>query len=120
VPVKINAFVDEAIAPVVRALNRFPRLVTTASCEGAGGVAFQYGDTWQEMVSFCAWLAGELHQRLEEGAHISLNCGRHILTGQFHVEACVRERVVAELDAIASRWEPTSGVLEQYMEDNYA
>ena len=36
VPVKVNAYVDEGIAPLVEALNGFLGVVTLDSCEGSG------------------------------------------------------------------------------------
>ncbi len=35
IPVKVNAWVDEGVAPLVRALNEFERVWTAASCENA-------------------------------------------------------------------------------------
>ena len=36
VPIKVNAYVDEGIAPLVEALNGFLGVVTLDSCEGSG------------------------------------------------------------------------------------
>lgn len=40
IPVKVNAWIDEGIAPIVFALNRFPEVVTLDSCEGRDGSAY--------------------------------------------------------------------------------
>ena len=34
IPIQVNAWVDEGIAPLVAALNKFPLIVTLDSCEG--------------------------------------------------------------------------------------
>ena len=108
VRVYVNAWVDEGIAPLVRALSRFPRLISTAGCEDVDGdavVAFDYGDYWWDTVRFCLWLADELASRLEEAASISLSCGPYLtVTANLHVQRSAIERVTAELDAIAYRW----------------
>lgn len=108
--VYVNAWVDEGIAPLVRALGRFPRLITTAGCEAVAGeavVAFSYGDYSWDTVRFCLWLADELASRLEEAASISLGCGPYLsVTANLHVQRSAIERVTAELDAIAYRWDP--------------
>jgi hypothetical protein len=39
VPVKVNAWVDSVVAPLVEALNEFPNIWTTSSCEGHNGFA---------------------------------------------------------------------------------
>jgi hypothetical protein len=53
--------VDEGIAPVVVALNQFPRLYTTQSCEGRDDgtafVWFRYGETVHEAADFLVWLS---------------------------------------------------------------
>ena len=36
VPVKVTAWIDEAVAPLVVALNDFTRVVTLDSCQGSG------------------------------------------------------------------------------------
>ena len=36
IPIKVNAYVDEGIAPLVEALNGFLGVVTLDSCEGSG------------------------------------------------------------------------------------
>jgi len=65
--VRVSAPVDVGIAPVVEALSAFPRVCTTASCEGkrnAGGfVWFRYGaeeDNAHEAVDFLCWLSLQL------------------------------------------------------------
>lgn len=36
-PVKVNAWVDKEIAPVVQALNKFTEIITVDSCQGGDG-----------------------------------------------------------------------------------
>src|SRR5262245_10072519 len=54
--IKVNCPVDRAVAPLVAALNEFPRVVTVTSCEGDEGedanVGFHIGDDWHELAEF--------------------------------------------------------------------
>ena len=54
-PVKVNAFVDEGIADLVRALSDVPSLVTMESCQGGDGqdayVFFRMED-WRQLGAF--------------------------------------------------------------------
>jgi hypothetical protein len=73
VQVKVNAFVDEYVAPLVIALNSIDGLVTLDSCEedagtGEASVYFTYGSGWQEMGNLIEVLA-----RLIRG--LNLCCG---------------------------------------------
>ena len=69
--VKVNAPVDAGIAPVVEALSLFPKVCTTASCEGklatgGGFVWFRYGaddDNAHDAADFLCWLGCELSGR---------------------------------------------------------
>lgn len=65
---KVNAPVDAGIAEIVDALSLFPRLCTTASCEGnghvGGSVDFRYGSHRRESVDFLVWLGRELGGRM--------------------------------------------------------
>jgi hypothetical protein len=76
--VKVNAPVDEGIAEVVEALNAFPKLYTTDSCQGRDDgwafVWFRYGDTAQETVDFLFWLETRGLAGLE-GCHMSAMWG---------------------------------------------
>lgn len=62
--VKVNAPVDEGIAEIVTALNAFPGLYTTQSCQGRengyGFVWFRYGDTLYEAVDFFVWFSKQV------------------------------------------------------------
>lgn len=40
VPIKVTAWVDEGVAPLVEALNAYPHVVTLDSCEGNGEGAY--------------------------------------------------------------------------------
>jgi hypothetical protein len=76
VQVKVNAFVDEGVAPLVVALNSIDGLVTLDSCEedagtGAASIYFTYGDGWKEMGSMIEALA-----RLIRG--LNLCCGASV------------------------------------------
>jgi len=55
--VKINARVDEGIAPLVSALSRFPTLYTLASCQGGAFVEFRFGNDLGEQAAFFCWFS---------------------------------------------------------------
>jgi len=113
--VKVNVWVDKGVAGLVRALNRFEKVQTTSSCEDSTGgqgepiavVTFRYGETWLDTIRFCLWLADEIQVRLERAAWISIACNaQHRAEASLCVQGESTERVVGELDAIASRWNP--------------
>jgi len=67
--VKVNAFVDEGISPVVTALNSFTGVVTLDSCQcdasGEGYVSFQFGNGWCELGKFVGRLSVAIGKRLD-------------------------------------------------------
>ena len=115
VAVAVNVRVDRGVADLVRALSRFPRLETVASCEDPSHgcdtdpvavVEFRYGDSWEDTVKFCLWLQDEFHARLDEGVWISADCrAHHQVAPCVHVQRQSMERVVAEINAVANRWD---------------
>ena len=62
--VKVNAQVDKGIAPLVEALNAFPGVFTTSSCEGRrtqyAYVAFDMGGDRSELIAFVTALSSAL------------------------------------------------------------
>ena len=64
IPVKVTAWVDEGVAPLVVALNDFDRVLTVGSCEGdeATGayVLFRFVGDRQEATDFAAGLGEAL------------------------------------------------------------
>jgi len=68
VVVKVNAEVDERVAPLVSALNEFDGVITLDSCQGdACQMAYVYftrTGTSNELLSFVNKLAGSLNARL--------------------------------------------------------
>jgi hypothetical protein len=40
IPIKVNAWVDEGVAPLVSALNEFPGIATISSCRGHDGIGY--------------------------------------------------------------------------------
>ena len=64
VPVKVNAMIDEGIAPLVLALNEEPRLLTVDSCQGdddgSAYVYMVYGGPAAHAAAFFAALAQQL------------------------------------------------------------
>lgn len=80
VQVKVNAFIDEGVAPLVAALNEFDGVMTMDSCEkspihGSPFVSFLYGDyALQPTVAF-VW---ELKEKLDE---LRMCCGWELSIG---------------------------------------
>jgi len=73
IPVKVNAWVDEGIAPLVEALNEFERVWTAASCENdaspsltpyAAYVMFSYQGSGAEATLFGAKLVEALGESI--------------------------------------------------------
>jgi hypothetical protein len=66
VPIKVNAWVDERLAPVVEALNASPMVETFSSCQGDGHVYFHVrGEPW-ELFCFVAGLARTLEEEVSD------------------------------------------------------
>jgi hypothetical protein len=66
-PLKVNAYVDEGVLPLVAALNEFPNIITLSSCEGDGQqkafVAFAVANAdWKETGDFLAYLSSKLRE----------------------------------------------------------
>jgi hypothetical protein len=76
--VKVNAHVDEGIAPLVKALSSFPHVRTWESCRGQPGrrlphVYFSAGfDGQEQTIPFVAWLAPRLVAEMRDQAYLSL------------------------------------------------
>ena len=73
IQVKVNAFVDEGVAPLVLALNSIEGVITLDSCErdatsGEASVYFQYGTDWQGLASLVEALSRALRS-------LNLCCG---------------------------------------------
>jgi hypothetical protein len=68
VVVKVNAQVDERVAPLVSALNEFDGVLTVDSCQGdAGSMAYVYftrSGTSRDLLLFVDELAASLNARL--------------------------------------------------------
>lgn len=66
-PVKVNAWVDRRIAPLVEALNDFPDIWTTSSCEGNGNSAhvhFAYRGPSNRFANFMREFSAQLRDRV--------------------------------------------------------
>jgi hypothetical protein len=76
VPVKVNAMIDEGIAPLVLALNEEPRLLTVDSCQGDGEdsayVYMLYGGPAAHAAAFFTALAQELAKDSSRSADYEL------------------------------------------------
>ena len=74
--VKVNAFVDEGVAPLVEALNQFEKVETIDSCQGYGGrpacVYFRFRGTPREFLTFLQGLSVNLGTRLDSCCDYSL------------------------------------------------
>jgi hypothetical protein len=73
IPVKVNAFVDEGVAPLVLALNSIDGLVSLDSCQcdaitSQASVYFCYGASWQDLANLVEALARALR-------NLDLCCG---------------------------------------------
>ncbi len=69
VVVKVNAFVDEGVMPLVSALNEFERVETIDSCQGNGETPaytyFRFRGTAREFLDFLQGLSVSLGTRLD-------------------------------------------------------
>lgn len=68
VPVKVNAWVDSAVAPLVEALNEFQNIWTTSSCEGHNGfahVTFAYRGEVEEFSALIKNLSVRLRRKVQ-------------------------------------------------------
>ena len=76
VNVKVNVFVYERIAPLVKVLSDFERLFTVDSCEGSnkepGYVYFKYGSSPKDLAVFCTLLAEKLSTYIKGSNEYSL------------------------------------------------
>ncbi len=64
--VKVNAWVDERIAPVVEALNAFPMVETFSSCQGDGHIYFHVRGEPENLFRFVAGLACDLSEEVQD------------------------------------------------------
>ena len=79
VQVKVNAWADEGIAPIVSALNQFERVETVDSCQGydeSGYVYFRFRGSADEFLAFLQNLSGSLGTRLD-------SCGDYRLRAEW-------------------------------------
>lgn len=62
--IKVNAFVDCGVAPLVEALNEVPEIMTCSSCEGRNNedawVAFIVGESLKELADYVEQLSARL------------------------------------------------------------
>lgn len=75
--VKVNAWVDEHVAPLVSALSGHPAVVTIDSCEGGpqrSRVWFTYHGSSAEMLKFLSMLSVRLHGMPAGEGDYSLRC----------------------------------------------
>ncbi len=95
--VKVNTEVDEGIAPVIVALNRFPELQTIESCQGRANhksvlvmanINFMYGsggfeqDAWKKIANFTfGFFAPELDKLVSDSVDIKME---RVMCNDFH------------------------------------
>ena len=75
VPVKVNAWADSEIAPLVEALNGFKNLWTTSSCQGNGErayVHFAFRGSSNRFAGFIEKLSSELRFRVPAASQYRL------------------------------------------------
>jgi hypothetical protein len=58
--VKINALVDDGIAPLIKALNQIPWVYTLSSCQGGAFVTFRIAADLKVQAVFLCWLSREI------------------------------------------------------------
>lgn len=103
VPIKVTAWVDERIAPLVAALNRYPQVVTLDSCEGHGGEGGAY-------VLFTCEGEDPAEFASELGKALSLEPVDYLLRAEWRAEqaepllelACTTERIDALAAAVTA------------------
>lgn len=98
VEAKVNAYVDEGIAPLVEALSSISGLVTIESCqrsvEGQAFVYFVYGETWQEL--------GEMAERLSSALRpLDLCCGYSVTVEWFGSNDQPRAQLLTKPEHVA-------------------
>ena len=100
--VKVNAPVDEGIADVVSALNGFPKLYTTQSCQGREDgfsfVWFRYGDDLYEAADFLVWLT---HHLAVVGVRILAECAGSTLRLELRIERDATSEVAKRLRVVS-------------------
>ncbi len=97
VEVKVNAPVDEGIAPLVEALSSIDGLITIESCQGGkeeAFVDFLYGETWQELGAVAERLASMLRP-------LDLCCGYSVIIEWFGSNDRPRGRLLTQPEHVA-------------------
>lgn len=76
IPIKVTAWVDEGIAPLVSAINQFPDIVTVDSCEGkrgaSGHVFFVHRGGAMALAGFVHSLSAAIGERLDLNNEFSI------------------------------------------------
>lgn len=98
---RVNAFVDAGVAGLVAALNQFPCIQTTESCEsrqGAPWVCFfvEDGTSWENTATFAlGYLAPNLYERVHDAADLAL-CPRP--GGVIQINLTVRPECILDVE----------------------
>jgi len=74
IPVKVNAWIDKDIAPLVLALNRFDGVITVDSCQGKNGhgyVYFTHHGNPEDLASFIQRLSASIGKKIPSGGDFS-------------------------------------------------
>ena len=105
--IKVNAWVDEGIAPVIEALNQFSEIETISSCAGDGHAYFYIrGDEEDVLYKFIKWLAIELSNQIDACCEFRLSVewpGSHQPYGALYVSNGTAGTVSRALYEISSR-----------------
>ena len=114
VVVQVNVLVDSGIAPLIRALSKFPKLQTLESCQGdamtPAWVCFYYGDDegrrWRPLAEFVLehlgpWLLDKVGDSAEVSVHRN---GVGMPQGELIVRPGTIKAVVTALTSLARSW----------------
>lgn len=104
--VKVNAWVDVGIAPVVEALNSFREIETISSCQGDGHIFFHVRGDDNKLCDFVSWLASELNQEIDACCEFRLSLewpGSHSAHGALYVATGATGTISNALSHISRR-----------------
>ncbi len=113
VPIKVNAWVDQRLAPVVEALNAFPTVETFSSCQGDGHIYFRVRGEPEDLFRFIVDLARDLTEEISDsccGFRLQLEwVGSHPSHGAMYVADQALNVVAQGLRRVSRRTRPCSG-----------
>lgn len=108
IPIKVWAWVDEGVAPLVGALNEIDGVLTLDSCEqgplGEAFVFFTYGHDWRELAALMQEVSEHLSENTPYGYSMNLEwLGSNVMP---RAQVLVRPEHAASLATAISRVAP--------------